>query len=182
MKQTLIALLALLMLASCEQKAEETGNASKTSADNTIKEGEEPSYYSFTETRTAADTLIQRYHDTLVARANACNGPDDPKITFKDLAPKTSFMINANMLRDYLNDSTNVTMLNVYIAQKNTTDELKIIFIGAVDSVGTDGDTFYVEKAIHKASDNNNYVLDHTLPCPKCEERIAILGGKNKAQ
>ena len=86
------------------------------------------------------------------------------------------------MLRDYLNDSTNVTMLNVYIAQKNTTDELKIIFIGAVDSVGTDGDTFYVEKAIHKASDNNNYVLDHTSPCPKCEERIAILGGKNKAQ
>lgn len=177
MKQTLIALIGLFMLASCEQKND--GAVTNNNAVTTMNDkAGEPSYYGFTESRNWADTLIQRYHDTLVARANACKDPKAPKITFDDLAPKTSFMIDANMLRDYLNDSAHITKLDVYIAQHSTTDELRIVLVGAVDSIGNDGFTYNVEKPIHKEGDNHNYVLDHTVPCPTCQERIAILGGE----
>lgn len=95
-------------------------------------------------------------------------------------------MIDAKKLKRYLDDSTQIKMLNIYLARTSpdATGLMTLVYVGAKDSIVDNGegqiDTFYVEQAHYKASDprhTNPQVMDHVYPCPTCDDRIHIVGG-----
>lgn len=167
MKQTFLAILAIVLFASCEQ----TPNAEKGGDDMVMEHGEpkpDPhSIDSFKISTSTADTRINRYHKYLVQDSIAKGGA--PHLKFDDIkaSVQTSFMLDAKMLRTYLNDSTNVEMLDVYLAQEGD-GKLTLIYIGAKKK----SDDKYEELPIE--IEGKKYMLDRAMPCPVCDDRIKL--------
>ncbi|HEY9177779.1 MAG TPA: hypothetical protein VIN07_08820 [Flavipsychrobacter sp.] len=175
MKQTIIALGVLVLLAACRQNADEVKTENDATAAIT---GEAPVYESLYISETEGNTWIQNYHKYL----RTSLGIDTNQL----LTQQLSFMIDARKLKRYLDDSTQIKMLNIYLARTSpdATGLMTLVYVGAKDSIVDNGegqiDTFYVEQAHYKASDpahRNPKVMDHAYPCPTCEERVHVLGG-----
>lgn len=175
MKQTIIALLAIVLLAACRQNAEEA----KTATDVTMTETVEgPSYEHLYISEGAGDTLIQNYHKYL----RESLGIDSNGLLTQDL----SFMIDAQKLKNYLDAHPDIKMLDIYLARTkpDATGSMTLVYVGAKDSIVNQGDgeidTFYVEQVHYKSSDpehKNPKVMDHVYPCPTCDDRIHAIGG-----
>lgn len=174
MKQTIIALLAIVILAACQQNAEKT----ETANDVVMREeGEALSYEHLYISEGAGDTLIQNYHKYL----RESLGIDSNELLTQDL----SFMIDAQKLRNYLDAHHDIKMLDIYLARTtpDATGSMTLVYVGAKDSLVDEGegetDTFYVEQAHYRSSDpvhNHPQVMDNAFPCPTCEERIRVFG------
>lgn len=179
MKQTIIALLAIVLLAACQQNADEA----KTATDVTRPETNEvPSYEHLYISEGAGDTLIQNYHKYL----RESLGIDTSELLDRQL----SFMIDAQKLRNYLDAHHDIKMLDIYLARTtpDATGSMTLVYVGAKDSIvdQEDGeiDTFYVEQAHYKSSDPGHehpQVMDHAFPCPTCEDRIRVFGKSHVA-
>jgi hypothetical protein len=155
--QKIIVLLALgTMLIACQGSTEQADVAEPVKRD--VNQGGVPD--SILMPITEANNQIQRYHESV----NLGNG---------DTTTKTAFMLDANVLRNYLNNDTSIAKLSVYLAEKITSDgskEMNLIYIGAIDSSG-----IYVEKAYTKTpGDRQQYLLNHVMPCPECVDRMKI--------
>lgn len=174
MKQTIIALLAIVLLAACQQNAEQA----KTATDVITTETDEvPSYEHLYISEGAGDTLIQNYHKYL----RESLGIDSNELLTQDL----SFMIDAQKLRNYLDAHHDIKMLDIYLARTtpDATGSMTLVYVGAKDSIVAqeDGetDTFYVEQVHYRSSDRGHehpQVMDHAFPCPTCEARIRVFG------
>ena len=85
----------------------------------------------------------------------------------------SSFILNANALREYLNANHDVQYLNVYLGKKEkgamTDTSLTLIYIGGIDSSGYDVEVPYVKPSDIKQS---KYLMDQAMPCPVCEKKI----------
>lgn len=175
MKQTIIALLAIVLLAACRQNAEEA----KTATDVITTETDEgPSYEHLYISEGKGDTLIQNYHKYL----GESLGIDSNELLTQDL----SFMIDAQKLKNYLDAHPDIKMLDIYLARTrpDATGSMTLVYVGAKDSIVDQGDgetdTFYVEQAHYKSSDPGHehpQVMDNVFPCPTCDDRIHVLGG-----
>lgn len=171
MKQTIIALLAIVLLAACRQNTEQA----KTATDVTRTETDEaPSYEHLYISEGKGDTLIQNYHRYL----RESLGIDTNQLLTQHL----SFMIDAQKLRNYLDAHHDIKKLDIYLARTtpDATGAMTLVYVGAKDSIVDQGDgeidTFYVEQVHYKSSDpehNHPQVMDHVVPCPRCE-RVRI--------
>ncbi len=180
MKQTIIALLATVLLAACQQNTEEA----KTATDVITPETDEaPSYEHLYISEGEGDTLIQNYHKYL----RESLGIDTNELHTQSL----SFMIDAQKLRNYLDAHHDIKMLDIYLARTtpDATGSMTLVYVGAKDSLvdQEDGeiDTFYVEQAHYKSSDPEHehpQVMDHAFPCPTCEDRIRVFGRQHVAE
>lgn len=172
MKQTIIALLAIVLLAACQQNAEEA----KTATDVITTETDEvPSYEHLYISEGAGDTLIQNYHKYL----RESLGIDTNQLLDRQL----SFMIDAQKLKNYLDAHPDIKMLDIYLARTtpDATGSMTLVYAGAKDSIVDQGngeiDTFYVEQPHYKSSDlehNHPQVMDYARPCPVCGDRIKL--------
>ena len=174
MKQTIIALLAIVLLAACQQNAEQAKTTTDVITPETV---EGPSYEHLYISEGAGDTLIQNYHKYM----RESLGIDSNGLLTQDL----SFMIDAQKLKNYLDAHPDIKMLDIYLARTtpDATGSMTLVYVGAKDSIVDQGDgetdTFYVEQAHYKSSDpehNNPQVMDHAYPCPTCEARIRVFG------
>lgn len=175
MKQTIIALLAIVLLAACQQNTEEA----KTATDVITTETDEgPSYEHLYISESAGNTLIQNYHKYL----RESLGIDTNELLDRQL----SFMIDAQKLRNYLDAHHDIKMLDIYLARTtpDATGSMTLVYVGAKDSIVDQGDgetdTFYVEQAHYKSSDpehNHPQVMDNVYPCPTCQDRVQVIGG-----
>lgn len=87
---------------------------------------------------------------------------------------KSSFILNAEALREYLNTNPDIKSLNVYLGKKDIGDmtdtSLTLVYIGGIDSAGYD-----VEVPIYKPTETvTKYMMNHAMPCPVCDKRIEI--------
>lgn len=175
MKQTILALMVVVLLAACQQNADEA----KTANDVITTETDEvPSYEHLYISETEGNTWIQNYHKYL----RESLGIDTTQLLTQHL----SFMIDAKKLKDYLDAHNDIKMLDIYLA-RTTPDAsglMTLVYVGAKDSIVDQGDgevdTFYVEQVHYRTSDpehNNPKVMDHVFPCPVCDDRIHVLGG-----
>lgn len=153
MKQALIALVALVLLASCEQKTEEA-----TTADTEMTADENPNPLKFEEYLIPEDegnTMIQRYHDYLIQS----EGIAKEQLHEKHL----SFLVDAEGLRTYLASDANFSDMVFYLAMDDQ-NKLTLVYVGAE----RDSMNVIVEKAYEKA-DGNSYLMDQIVPCPTCD-------------
>jgi hypothetical protein len=78
-----------------------------------------------------------------------------------------SFMLDARILREYLNANHDIVKLDMYLAM-NSGDSLTLIYTGAEYE---EGDTSYREVVIRKPGiENVHFVMDRAMPCPKCDK------------
>jgi|GEM_PF-3249116 len=171
MKHTLLVLGAALFMFACNNGKEGTNTTttSTTTTDTIAKPvvpgSQNPSVDNIAIPIDTGSAWIRSYHQKVGFRDSAQNGL------------KVSFMLDANALRKYLNDSQNVTKLDIYLAQNPTSTTL--VYIGAVDS--TDAKTkevFYVERPYYKTTDAQRtkpMALDMTSPCPQCLDRMRAI-------
>jgi hypothetical protein len=108
----------------------------------------------------SADVLIYNYHQYKTK-------------VLKEPMGYSSFILNANALREYLNSNPDIVNLDVYLAKKDTcgmTDtSMSLVYIGGIDSAGYDVEKVYTKPGDQKQS----YFMDQVMPCPVCEKRIS---------
>lgn len=110
----------------------------------------------------SANVWIRNYH-------RALGSADQPMIGL-------SFMLDANVLREYLQEHAEVAKLDVYLAKPNDTT-ITVVYIPAVAE--TLGDSVvYKENPVTVPGLPGEYALDHALPCPVCVDRIKIPGSE----
>lgn len=157
MKKLLMAMTALLIFAACEQKADET----KTTEDVTeVQDNAGQSFQDLLIPEDEGNTMIQRYHDYLI---------NDMGVPRENLHEKhLSFILNANALRSVLNSHQNYTDMVMYLAMDEQ-NKLTLVYVGAE----RDSMNIIVEQPIVD-EENNNYVMDHVIPCPTCDRSNKI--------
>lgn len=179
MKQTLTALLVIMLFAACQQNAEEAKTDNEVSTTMNEEGGGDPHVpgidpYLITETE--ANNMIQRYHQHLVNQANENLPPGSPKVTFDDIAPNTAFMLDAKMLKDYT-ELYDLKKLDIYLAMDGA-DKMTLVYVGATGKDTTVNDstyTVYREIPYYKQDDPvTPHMLDWARPCPVCEDRIRL--------
>jgi hypothetical protein len=154
MQKTLLVLAITAIFASCTQpKGETAGNGKPTSNVDQLDSNDVVPL-------DTADAWIQNYHKAL--RANG-----QPEIGL-------SFMLDANVLRQYLTDNPDVAKLDVYLAKPNDT-AMTVVYIPAVQVVQGDS-VVYEEHPVTLPGLSGQYALDHVMPCPICADRIKIPG------
>lgn len=168
MKQTLIALLAIALLASCQQNTEEAKESMKDRSGA-------PSYENLYISETEGNQLITNYHEHLKSEVQK-SLPEGDTVSFDSLKQHRSlaFMINAKELKDYLKTFPDVTTLNIYLARTQADDlgKMTLVYVGAKDSTAANGETVHVELVQYKESDpthNDPQVMDNVIPCPDCD-------------
>lgn len=177
MEKLFTVLVSMVLLASCGQT--ETGKTDKTVSDTTLTQS--------TETTTDAKTGIKT--ENMVAEPAGSKTRDIPGIDailileseandkiqryHKSIGLKNnnnqnvSFMLDANLLRAYLDQNTNISKLDVYLAQESD-GKMTLVYVGGKDSSG-----YVVEVPYYKPNQTAKYVFDHAMPCPTCA-RIGI--------
>ena len=110
----------------------------------------------------SANAWIQNYH-------RALRSSDQPMIGL-------SFMLDANVLRQYLNDNPDIAKLDVYMARPNDT-AITVVYIPAV-AIPQGDSVVYEEHPVTLPGMPGEYALDHALPCPVCADRIKIAGSE----
>jgi hypothetical protein len=162
MKKILMVLAVITALSSCEQNGKETTKETKKTDSMTNQPSS--SLDSTLIPMASADTLIYNYNQYL-------------KNIQHDTLSYSSFMLNAQALREYLMSNPNIVTLNVYLAKnergKMTDTSMNLVYIGAVDSLGANDTVYNVEKPYYKLNDPHTpYFLNHSFPCPTCVDRI----------
>ena len=156
MKQTLIALLALFVLAGCEQKAEEA--TTDNEATTTMNEEGDSNPMKFTEyliPENEGNTMIQRYHDYLINQM----GIPREQLHEKHL----SFLVDAEGLRTYLNTDAGFTDVVFYLAMDDQ-QKMTLVYVGAErDSMNVIVEKPYVNP------DGSMSIMDQVVPCPDCD-------------
>lgn len=157
MKQVLLLGLTAFCLASCGRGA---GDEAAKKENYALPEGGEHhiDYGNTLISLTDANNLIDNYHNYVDAR--------------HDSTQALSFMLDANMLREYLNSDSSLEKLDIYLARTNREPDgqMRLVYIGA-RNVSTTDSPMYEEIPI--VIDGAENMLDHALPCPKCDrERL----------
>jgi hypothetical protein len=92
-------------------------------------------------------------------------------------------MLNANALREYLNNNPDIRTLNVYLSKNEPgpmlSNSMNLTYIGAIDSLGENDTTYNVERPYFKDGDSTPYFLNHSFPCPTCVDRIEAYTAPN---
>ena len=163
MKKTLMILAIASVFISCTQN-ENSSNTAVTGKDSTVNPPPSTSLDSTLIPLASADTLIYNYNEYL-------------ENIIHDSLSYSSFMLNANALREYLNSNPEIATLNIYLGKndRGTMKEtsMNLVYIGAIDSPGADGVTYNVEKPYYRSGDMSTpYFLNHSFPCPTCVDRI----------
>lgn len=162
MKQTLIALMALFVLAGCEQKAEEATTENEATTTMNEEGGNNP--MKFTEylvPEADGNAMIQRYHAHLLQ----AEGMTRAQLREKHL----SFLIDAEGLRTYLDTDPDFTDVVFYLAMDDQ-QKMTLVYVGAE----RDSMDVIVEKA-YEDEGGNKFMMDNIWPCPDCDrDRIYI--------
>lgn len=174
MKQTIIALMAVALLASCEQKAEEATTENNV-ATTMNKEGEPPIYESLYISEAEGNQLITNYHEFLKSEVQKTL-PKRDTVNFDSLKSNKnlSFMLDAKKLKAFLDSNTHIKTLDIYLARTSANDDGKmtLVYVGAKDSTGSDGEKIHVELVQYRVDDPGHtdpQVMDNVYPCPTCD-------------
>lgn len=162
MKRTIFALVMIAVFASCEQGGTKTANKGK----------EAPADLNAVAIPlSVADSLIGNYHNYRLHQLH------DSVETEASLG-HSAFMLNANALREYLDQHPDYVTLNVYLAKSSSTPvdtDFTLVYIGARDSAGVN-----VEQPLMLPDHpDQTYMMDRSMPCPKCD-RIRLYPGEEK--
>lgn len=155
MKQALLLGLIAFCLASCGQGSEDAAKKGDYAVPEGGDGGEHHVDYNGTLiSLTEANNLIDNYHHYVDAR--------------HDSTQALSFMLDANMLREYLNSDSSLEKLDIYLARTNrdADGQMRLVYIGARNISTTDTPMY---KEIPIVIDGAENMLDHALPCPKCD-------------
>jgi hypothetical protein len=179
MKLAISALVSVMLLSACAQEKtnQQNGDMDSTAANAVAVRQNmvvKPNLHS--EDGNDSFTIVEASHDMneyLIPLTTAQNEITRfHKLWLKDLkhnidSSNLSFMVDADMLRNYLTANPDIKKLDFYLAQKSD-KRLNLVFTGAALVPGSE--TTYREVVYTKAGDSStHYVMDRVLPCPTCD-------------
>lgn len=144
MRNMLFAILTITFLVSCRDKKNKIDLPT-----HAVPQCDQPHFDSLLIPMDQANSMIQRYHDYIHFDG--------------DTNKHVSFELDANALRCGLNNNRNISKLDVYLAM-TPDSELTLVYVCAYDSAE------YVVEQPYMQADGSLWVMDNTIPCPKCEK------------